>query len=216
VLVVGTVGDPDVPVGTAISMARAAGLVETQAPDPAFGKPIDRVLIESGVVEGVARTMRFADPSQGPRALLPAGTIRCDTAASCSDSALLDPTDYSCNPDGSGCTDGFDAPRLNPPLREQLERAFPLPNGTTATAALLLPFVAATGHHGFGSPQPPPSGCSSPPPGGPSCFDMDQFLANLIGRWFATSGGAVQVQELHFEQCQQDLASCAWIPAPPP
>jgi hypothetical protein len=199
-LVVGTVGDPFVPVSTAISMARAAGIVEVGAADPTFGKTIDRVLIDSGVVEGVPRTSRFADPARGPIALLPSH-VRCDTATSCTGTALLDPTDYACAPDGSSCTDGFNAPRLRPALREQLQRPVALADGSTAQAALLLPFLDPQGQHGFRNPQP----------GKP--FDMDQFMANLIGRWFETHG-----RELHFEACQAKLAdpACFWIPPPPP
>src|SRR5207245_1634850 len=59
VLVVGTVGDPAVPINTAIAMARAAGLVEMTKPDPDFGIPIDQVLIRAGVVEGVAALQPF-------------------------------------------------------------------------------------------------------------------------------------------------------------
>jgi hypothetical protein len=195
VLVVGTVGDPDVPVGAAISMARAAGLVEMQVPDPAFGKPIDRVLVEGGVVEGVARTMRFDDPARGGPLALLSGHIRCD--AGCSGPVLLDPSGYACNTDGSGCTDGFAAPRLNPVLREQLERTVVLAGGGTATSALLLPYLDPQGQHGFGSPQQKP-------------FDMDQFMANLVGHWFETSG------QVSFDPCQADLASCPWTPQPPP
>ncbi|MGZ6125682.1 MAG: hypothetical protein ACXWLR_12025, partial [Myxococcales bacterium] len=44
VLLIGTAGDPSVPVSAAISLARAAGLVPMEAPDPDYGIPIDQVL----------------------------------------------------------------------------------------------------------------------------------------------------------------------------
>ena len=51
----------------------------------------------------------------------------------------------------------------------------------------------------------------NPQPGKP--FDMDQYMANLIGRFFECRG-----RELRFDACQTDLASpaCSWIPQPPP
>ncbi|MGZ6143795.1 MAG: hypothetical protein ACXWLM_10680, partial [Myxococcales bacterium] len=111
---------------------------------------------------------------------------------------------------------------LDPPLRQQLLRvsapgAAPCPISTRATgagcwstgasacdpaapgvSALLIPYLNRTGQHGFRNPQPG------------KAFDMDQFMANLVGRFFECRG-----RELHFEQCQQDLASCPWIPPRP-
>jgi len=150
---------------------------------------------------------------------------------------LIDPTGYSCDPDGANCTDTLGAPRLSPPLRQQLVRisrpenasitcpvsarsqisagcwstnasacAFIAPATSTGPAtpaagvsALLIPYLNREGQHGFRNPQPQKG------------FDMDQFMANVVGRFFECRG-----TELHFEKCQQDLASCPWIPAPPP
>jgi hypothetical protein len=64
----------------------------------------------------------------------------------------------------------------------------------------MIPYLNRTGQHGFRNPQPP---ADKP-------FDLDQFMANAVGRFFECRG-----RELHFEQCQQDLASCPWIPPPP-
>lgn len=230
VLVVGTSGDPAVPINTGIALARAAGLVELTAPDPDYGIPIDQVLIRSGAVEGVAKLRRFADPSSGPRAAL-GSHVRCDPGADCSSPVLIDPTGYSCDPlHGTGCTDGLAAPRLDPPLRQQLVRQSnpaPLPAcgplspavrgpgcyskgasscdpGQAGVSALLIPYLNREGQHGFRNPSP----------GKP--FDMDSYLANLIGRFFECRG-----RELHFEACQTQLSSaspggCGWIPPPPP
>jgi len=190
-LVVGTVGDTSVPVSTAIAMARAAGLVDKV--DPAYGTTMDQVLIEAGVVEGTANLQRLSDPTTGPLAAL--GThLSCGAPADCTGDVLVDPTNYS------GGTDGLNAPRLNPPLREQLTGNVTLADGSTATSALLLPYMSRSGQHGFRNPQP-----DKP-------FDMDQFLANLIGRWFETRG-----RELHFDACQaHEPPDCPWIPAAPP
>ncbi len=218
VLVIGTSGDPGVPISTAISLARAAGLVELQKPDPAYGLPIDQVLIRAGVVEGVPATARFADPDGGVFAALP-GHVRCDPGSDCSGSVLVDPTGYAC--DAGVCLDGLRAPRLDPPLRQQLIRVsspqapacslspHAIGTGCWSTgasscaqgpglSALLIPYLNRTGQHGFFNPQP-----DKP-------FDLDQFMANVVGRYFECRG-----RELHFELCQQDLASCPWIPPPP-
>ena len=204
-LVLGTVGDPAVPTSTAIALARAAGMVEMKQPDPAYGIPIDQVLIESGVVEGVARTQRFASTTFGPRVTLE-GHVRCDGGADCTGDVLVDPSGYSCDAAGANCTDGLIAPRLNPPLRQQLLRPVTLADKTTAFSGLLLPYLSRTGQHGFSSPQPQ------------KLFDMDRFLANLIGRYFETRGHEVQ-----FDPCQakEPVApdpdpECPWMAPPPP
>jgi hypothetical protein len=218
VLVIGTSGDPGVPVNTAITLARAAGLVDYTNADPVYGVPIDQVLIKSGVVEAVPGTARFADPGGGVFAALP-GHVRCDPGSDCSGGVLIDPTGYAC--DAGVCLDGLNAPRLDPPLQQQMVRVTsttaaecavsPHASGTgcwstgasscsqgPGVSALLIPYLNRTGQHGFRNPQP----------GKP--FDLDQFLANAVGRFFECRG-----RELHFELCQQDLASCPWIPPKP-
>jgi hypothetical protein len=197
-LVVGTVGDTSVPVATGVALARAAGLVEMTQPDPVYGIPIDQVLIRSGVVEGVANLRRLADPTSGPLAAL-GPRLSCAAPADCAGDVLVDPTSYGFDP-ANGVNDALNAPRLTPPLRAQLTRAVTLPDGSQATSALLLPYLSRAGQHGFRNPQP-----DKP-------FDMDQFLANLIGRWFETRG-----RELHFDACQaHEPPNCPWIPAAPP
>jgi hypothetical protein len=214
-LVIGTAGDPSVPVSAAISLARAAGVIPAQ-PDPDYGIPVEEALIRSGAVEGVAATRRFDDADAGAWAALP-GHLRCDPGADCTGEVLADPGGYSCG--AAGCSDGLQAPRLDPPLRQQLVRqstpAGPCPvnaragcysTGASActpsapgASALLLPLLERNGLRNFGGPKP-----AKP-------FDMDQFIANAAGRYFECRG-----RELRFDQCQQDLASCPWIPPPPP
>ena len=197
-LVVGTVGDTAVPVSTAIAMARSAGLVEMTNPDPDYGIPVDKVLVQAGVVEGIANLKRLSDPSSGPLLAL-APHLSCAAPADCTGDVLVDPTSYGFDPT-NGVNDGLNAPRLSPPLRAQLTRPVPLPDRTQGTSALLLPYLGRAGQHGFKNPQP-----NKP-------FDMDQFLANLIGRWFQTRG-----RELHFDACQaHEPPDCPWIPRPAP
>ncbi len=234
VLVIGTSGDPGVPINTAISLARAAGLVELNQPDPDYGISVDQVLIGSGAVEGVAKLSRYASTSYGPRQAL-GSHLRCDPGSDCTSPGLVDTTGYSCDGAGGNCTDGFGAPRLNPPLRQQLQRTSsaaaacppksPLAaaggcyssgasacmtdgagNALPGVSALLLPYLNRQGQHGFFTPHPG------------KAFDMDSYLANLIGRYFECRG-----RELRFDPCQTQLSSasvgpvpgCPWIPAPP-
>ena len=202
-LVVGTVGDPAVPVSTAVALARAAGMVEMNQSDPGYGIPIDQVLIESGVVEGIARTQRFTSTAFGPRATL-STHVRCDAGAVCTGDVLVDPSGFSCDAAGASCTDQLNAPRLDPPLRQQLLRPIRLADGTTGFSGLLLPYLSRTGQHGFSSPQPQ------------KAFDIDRFMANLIGRFFETKG-----REVHFDACQAaepagSVPECPWMAPPPP
>jgi hypothetical protein len=218
-LLTGAAGDRSVPVSATIALARAAGLVPMETADPDYGIAIDQVLIRGGTVEGVAESRRFDDPAGGAWAALP-GHVRCDPGADCTGAVVADPAGYSCG--ASGCSDGLQAPRLDPPLRQQLVRqiapAGPCPvnqragasgcystgasacnASSPAVSALLLPLFDRTGARGLGSPKP----------GNP--FDMDQFIANAGGRFFECRG-----RELRFDECQQDLARCPWIPPPPP
>jgi len=218
-LVIGTAGDPAMPVAGAISLARAAGVVGLSQPDSAYGMTIEQVLIQSGAVEGIATTQRFDAASGGVLAAL-GNHVVCDPGADCAGDVLIDVTGYSCS--AGACSDGLQTARLDPPLRQQLVRATvgagPCPvNKLAGTAgcystgasacnpaapgvtALMLPYLSRTGQHGFAGPQPA------------KAFDVDQFIANAIGRYFECRG-----RELHFDECQQDLARCPWIPQPPP
>jgi hypothetical protein len=213
-LIIATSGDPAVPVSTTFSLARAADLVELSKPDPAYGVSIDQVLIRSGATEGIAATRRFDDPQGGVFAALP-GHVRCEAGSNCTGDALIDLTGYSCS--SGTCTDGLQAPRLDPPLQRQLVRnsspATPCPvnkhaagagcysTGASAcdpaapgVSALMIPDLDRAGQHGFAGPQP-----AKP-------FDAEQFIANAVGRYFECRG-----RELRFDECQQDLARCPWI-----
>ncbi len=192
VLVMLTTGDTTVPIAAGLSLARAAGLVETKVPDPDYGIPIDQVLIKSGATEGLPGLLRYADPTYGPRAALGAH-VRCD-GAGCGQPVLLDPSGFSCDATGGNCTDGFDVPRLNPPLRTQLQV-----QTSAGTSALILEYISPQGSHSFLNPQP-----QKP-------FDADLFFANLVGRYFQTGG-----TEVNYDPCQQFTATCPWIPPIPP
>ncbi|HET7756782.1 MAG TPA: hypothetical protein VFK87_05970, partial [Steroidobacteraceae bacterium] len=218
-LVVGTAGDPAVPISATFSLARAAGLVELSQPDPAYGVSIDQVLIRSGATEGIAATRRFDDPQGVVFEALP-GHVRCDAGANCTGDVVIDLTGYSCS--SGTCTDALQAPRLDPPLQRQVVRnsspaaACPVnkrasgagcySTGASAcdpaapgVSALMVPYLSRAGQHGFQGPQP-----AEP-------FDVEQFMANAVGRYFECRG-----RDLRFDECQQDLARCPWIAQPPP
>jgi hypothetical protein len=197
VLVVATVGDQIVPVATGIATARAAGLIELSQPDAAYGLPVDQVLIRGGAVEGLARLRRYASADAGPRAAL-GSHLRCDNfvdrtgaaqSSNCAAGINLDPTGYACDGQGLNCLDDMGAPRLSPPLREQVAR-----HTSAGISALIMPFLDPRGRHAVHPPEPNRR------------FDMDQFMLNLMGRFFETRG-----KELHFERCQSKMADCPWI-----
>jgi hypothetical protein len=72
-------------------------------------------------------------------------------------------------------------------------------------SGLLLPFLSPTGQDGFTSPQ------------AQKAFDIDRYLANLIGRYFETKG-----REVRFDRCQAaeppdaTTPECPWMAPPPP
>ncbi len=55
-----TVGDSDVPMSTGLTFARAAGLIDWRTVNPETGRTDMELLIDTWVVEGVERTMRYA------------------------------------------------------------------------------------------------------------------------------------------------------------
>ncbi len=61
-----------------------------------------------------------------------------------------------------------------------------------------MPFLDPHGRHAVHPPEPGRR------------FDMDQFMLNLLGRYFETRG-----KELRFEACQSKMAACPWIVAVP-
>lgn len=198
-LLVETVGDTTVPIATGLSLARAAGFLPVGKVDPDFGTSLDQVLLNGGVNEGLADVNRFG-PDGGALAALGAH-VRCP-AGGCPQGALLDPTGYSCDAHGQGCTDGFAAPRLDPSLRQKL--VIQMPGADGGVSALMLPYLDPKGQHAFFTPMP-----HKP-------FDVDSFMANAIGRFFETRGA-----EVHFEPCQAvpvsaDAGQCPWILPPPP
>jgi hypothetical protein len=168
VIVMPSDGDPGVPAADGIALARAAGFVPFDHDDPRYGKSDNQVLIDTWAIEGQARMGHYFD-STGQAVLMDVEHL-----------AAL-----------SGVDDGFDVPRLDPPLRLVSE------NQRGGFSGLMLPMMRPTGMHGFPSADP-----SAP-------FDLGTYLAYLIGHHLQTGGTAFS-----WDACQEK-ASCAWIPPPP-
>ena len=81
------------------------------------------------------------------------------------------------------------APRLSPALRTQVMR-----QTSAGYSALVMPYLDPHGRHAVHPPEPGRS------------FDMDQFMLNMMGRYFETRG-----KEIHFDSCQSKMAACDWI-----
>jgi hypothetical protein len=87
--------------------------------------------------------------------------------------------------------DGFDVPRLAPPLRLVRHNTAAQGGGISAQ---LFPMMDPHGVHGF--PQPKPE----------NQFDLGSLLINQMIRYMATHG-----EQLDFDKCQLDW-SCSWLP----
>lgn len=165
VIVMPSVGDPGVPVANGIGIARAAGLVPFDRDDARYGKSDNQLLIDTFEIEGQARMGRFFD-SKGKPVLMDVEHL----------SAL------------TGADDGFDVPRLEPPLRLVGK------NGRGGYSGLMLPMMKPEGMHGFPSPDP-----SLP-------FDLGTYLGYSVGHYLASGG-----TEFTWDACQA-TASCSFIP----
>ncbi len=168
-LVVNTNGDMNVPVATGVAIARAAGMIDYTTIDPRYGKTDNQELIDTGVVEAVERVGRYRNA---------AGQY-----------VHMDVENLSSI---SGTNDGFDVPRLSPPLR--LVKPSDRIGGVTG---VLFPLVIPTGKHGFDTPDPS------------LAFDLGSFMLSMMGRYFVTKG-----LELPMEPCNVTM-SCRWVPPLP-
>jgi hypothetical protein len=203
-LIMGTAGDMVVPINTAISQARAAGILDFESPDPRIGKTPSQVLIDNWVAEAIEQYGRtYPDDGSG----------RCrDTGCD----LLFDPDDVDRDTDGHG------SPHLTDPLRvfrpsvpdDRLAEALDRCSVETSTeggrtflekvvcpdgvSAFLVPVIFPDGEHGFYVPDP-----ELP-------FDVHTFLVNMVGRYFMTDG-----TELNYSMCMHDN-TCDWIPPLPP
>ncbi len=195
-LSISTVGDDAVAISSGIAIARAAGILDSVRPDPRLGGLThNRYLIDRGVIDGLARLSVYTRESDGRQ-------------------VNFDPDDYDRSaspPEPDWIGDGLDAPSDAVPLRAwravidgdectcidatgEHECSWPgdtegplemvrCPGGV---AALSLPYFKVDGSHAL-IPEPGPH------------FDVYTFMANMIGRYFATRG-----TELRFDVCMTD------------
>jgi hypothetical protein len=165
---INTMGDSGVPTASGVMMARAAGLIDFKNVDARYGKTIDQVLLDTGTVEGAESSRRWLDSMGRP--------------------VLMDIDDLQ---NLSMAGDGFDVPRLSPPLRIVRHNTAAQGGGISAQ---LFPMMEPLGTHGF--PQPKPE----------RAFDLGSLLINQMIRYLATNG-----EQLDFDPCQLDW-SCSWLP----
>jgi hypothetical protein len=127
ILYINTLGDPGVPTASGVALARAAGLIEFRAVDPRYGKSVQELLVDVGLVEGVDGTKRYTDKS-GQGVLMDVDNLAALVAGG----------------------DGMDAPRLDPPLRI-------IRNNNAKVggkSAILFPMMTPLGVHSFPAPSP--------------------------------------------------------------
>jgi hypothetical protein len=125
-IVVNTIGDMNVPVAAGVSIARAAGFIDFKNKDPRYGKSVNRMLIDTGVLESVERTGRYKGPTGRD--------------------VLMD-VDYLAQV--AGKDDKIESPRLANPLR-----AVQKSDIVGGYSGALFPCPKDTGRHGFDSPNP--------------------------------------------------------------
>lgn len=181
-LVLTSMGDMNVPAGSGVTFGRAAGLIDYLEPNPAFGVPDNQVLLDSYVAEAVHNLNRFTDAS--------GRGVHIDV------DVLSDGDDIW----------GLQYPRLIPPLRIGIGER----DALGGYSAALFPLTRDTGQHGFDPPgamidnardrclQSCTEGGSNPC----GCYtlqtyDVGQFLFNLAGRFLATEGEELAVDQCH-------------------
>lgn len=158
-------GDSGVPVAAGAALLRAAGHLNYRTEDPRYGKSQQKVLIDTGYVEGVERTGRHIN-SVGKAVLMDVDSLKDLTSAD----------------------DGFNIPRLTPPIR--LVRKSDKLGGTVGA---LFPIMSEIGDHSFPVPDP-----SKP-------FDLGTLLINIFADYLSTGGERVAL-----EPCME-RSNCDWI-----
>ena len=201
---ISTVGDTAVGIANGIAIARAAGIVDYQRLDPRLadaehpeGMTHDRFLIENGVIEGLVRLSPFRRPRDGRQILFDPDDL---------DRSSLPPQDQ---PGWIG--DGFDAPSGPVPLRMWLaleddeeclcrdgggEHGCQWPGDTEGAVDMVRCDGGVSGHV---TAYFDPSGSHALIPQSDPEFDVHAFIANMIGRYFATHG-----RELRYDLCMAD------------
>ncbi len=187
-----TAGDPQVPVNTGISAARAAGVLgswlrdpalspehgwrELFVPAPRLGTSPDQTLLDHFVYEGVGRLQRFADNPANPNVIYDIDDVSDGTATwSCG------PSDWSGVNGESGCPEALIGQEVffgvpHPPAGEALRHDRRRGPDDDAVDGLRVPVLRPAGQHGIYNAQPFRT------------FDADAFMVNFTTRYLGTAG----------------------------
>jgi len=215
-LVLNTVGDMNVPVNTGAAIGRGAGLLDWKQPIAEWGgRTVNQVALDTYVIEAVDKIPRFLDPS-GVGVLFDPENLSGSPAT-----ALPSPGQkvaYT-TPFALG-TDGFYAPRLDPPLHTKAITADPF-GGISGT---FFPYVQPDGKHGFWEPgahtqmlldacKKAASSAGTDPKAceGKSYFDHGSMILGALGAYLG-SGGKV----FPLDPCHNDLSCPGILPPPSP
>jgi len=166
-MVINTIGDMNVPMATGVQIARAAGFIELFKKDPRYNKTVNRVMIDNHVLEAVERAGPYRNSQGAP--------------------VLMDVDHYSAV-QSPAKDDGFDVPRLNPPLRLQGESRL------GGWSGMMLPMPVPTGKHGFDAPKPD------------AMWNLGGFMFGAMGRYMSTDG-----KDFNLDACNVDF-SCTYFP----
>jgi hypothetical protein len=205
ILVLNTVGDTAVPVATGNAYARAAGVLDFRNPDPRYssleddespGVTANGLLIRAKVHEGVSRLARLSSGLFSDNRALLADPDDLDQSSDCFPEYCLSascqnlPTVQICQgapgtflraPQFSDLRDNQGQPL--PPLRATLT------HGDNRLSALRLAYVRPKGVHAIQLPEPF------------LAFDMNTFVAHLIGQYFRTDAAS-----LDLNPCLEDIS----------
>lgn len=124
---VGTLGDQTVPISAGISVARAAGIIDTLGLDERYGKTQNNFLIDNFVYEGISRFNRFPD--------FPNNLFDPDNL---DDGRYRNPSNLLAAPA---------KPNADRPLRATVDTPY-------GVSAMRLAFIRPTGEHTFNAPTP--------------------------------------------------------------
>jgi hypothetical protein len=186
-----TVGDMNVPVAGVMTIGRAAGVLRYLDDHPGHGMPDNQVLIDSYTAEGVHNLDRYTDPD--------------------GNGIHISPDDWV----GDADTIWPWVPRLDPPLRSNLDRLDPL----GGISGLMWVYGSPSGSHGPESPgamiDTARESCRESCEGDDcNCeelltFDQGNFLFDVAGEYLS-SGGTVFDPDI----CHAHM-SCDSVPPPP-
>lgn len=213
VLVVGTTGDLNVPVNTAFTQARIAGLVPYEydaAKHSKWGMSPNDVLIRSKSTECIEKlryyqpVAQYLEAPDADKASFLASMSKEDqtlvdlvdcSQGACGETVLVDFTHYS-KEDGEFLDRGNTKNNIRyggaPRLKHSLQEAITVShdgrdaqgNPATRKSALISPFLDSHGSHTFEMPHPTDT------------FDTNLFMINMVGRYFESRG-----TDLRFDSC---------------